>query len=533
MVILLLLACMPEPEVEAPSTEMDPVRLLSRLSLDLRGTRPSDDEIARVEADAAALDDLTAELLQDERFEERVRDLFSEVYLTRTESFPVNAASFGLGDEAAFDEAVGEEPLRIIGRVAAEDLPYTEVVLADWTMANGLLAEILPLELEGEGSDWQRASYTDGRPPAGVLATTGLWWRYTSTDSNANRRRANAVSRILLCNDYLSRPITFARDLDLLDEEAVQNAIRTDASCVNCHNSLDPIASYLFGFWWYQENSALEISRYHPEREPLWSDYTEVTPGWYGEAGSSLTDLAWQIAADPRYPECAVENVTRLMLRRSMDLQDAERLETHRVAFLEGGLTLRALFASVVADPAYRAAAGSDEDVVGAAPTKMLTPDQLGASIADLTGFTWTYGGYDMLGTDGVGVRTLAGGVDGSNVTAFAGSPNATVLLVQERLAEAAASYAVATEQALAAGERRLFTEIDFSETPEKGSDSINAQIQALQLRVHGRRVALDSEEVAANRALWDELYAATGSAPESWSGLLSALLRDPDFLFY
>ena len=49
------------------------------------------------------------------------------------------------------------------------------------------------------------ARYQDGRPAAGVLATNGLWWRYRSTASNANRKRANQASRILLCQDYLVR----------------------------------------------------------------------------------------------------------------------------------------------------------------------------------------------------------------------------------------------------------------------------------------------------------------------------------------
>lgn len=535
MVILLFLACTADPEPAATPAEMEPARLLSRLSLDLRGTRPTDDEFARIEADPDALEALSAEMLADERFEGRVRDIFNEVYLTRTERFPIAASAVGLSDEATFDASVGEEPLRIVGRVAAEDLPYTEVVLADWTMADPTLASFLPLDREEDAEGWAVARYTDGRPAAGVLATTGLWWRYTSTDSNGNRRRANAISRILLCNDYLDRPITFDRDLDLLDEEAVADAIQNDASCANCHNSLDPVASYLFGFWWYQEDSALEVTRYHPEREPLWEDYTRVAPAWYGEPGSGLGDLAWQIAADPRYPACAVETVTRVLLRREPGLADAERLEAHRVAFLEGGLTLRALFASVVADEAYRAAPGADggEDLAGSAPTKMKTPEQLASAVADLTGFSWTYGGYSMLGTDSVGLRTLAGGADGSTVTAVASAPNATLVLVQRRLAEAAASYAVSVEQALEPSQRRLLTEIDFSETPERGGDAITAQIQALQLRVHGRRVAADGEEVAANRELWEDLYAATGSAEAAWTGLLAALLADPDFLFY
>jgi ATPase subunit of ABC transporter with duplicated ATPase domains len=75
-----------------------------------------------------------------------------------------------------------------------------------------------------------------------------MWWRYPSNGSNYHRGRANAVSRIFLCSDYLSRPVIFPRDLDLTDEELVLNAIRTNPACVNCHVSLDPLASYLSGF---------------------------------------------------------------------------------------------------------------------------------------------------------------------------------------------------------------------------------------------------------------------------------------------
>ena len=38
-----------------------------------------------------------------------------------------------------------------------------------------------------------------------------VWQRYPSMGGNANRHRANAVSKLLLCDDYLSRPIVLNR----------------------------------------------------------------------------------------------------------------------------------------------------------------------------------------------------------------------------------------------------------------------------------------------------------------------------------
>src|SRR5690606_11764856 len=100
------------------------------------GVRPSLDELDRLEADPAALDGLIDDFLADSRFERRVRDLFAEVYLTRTEAYAVNFAGFDL-DGVPYPEllaSVGEEPVRLVAHVAAHDPPITEIVTADYTI---------------------------------------------------------------------------------------------------------------------------------------------------------------------------------------------------------------------------------------------------------------------------------------------------------------------------------------------------------------------------------------------------------------
>ena len=550
--LLALLACSADPDPAAPPTEepveaqpleeqlpqMDPARALVRASIDLRGVRPTLAELDRVEADPDTYEELVAEFMADPRFEARMVDFWSEVFLTRTDGYFFQASDFGRTDEPAFARAVGEEPIRMAARVAAEGRPWTDLVTADWTMANAVLTDIWPVEEIGEAdaAGWFPAVYTDGRPAAGVLASNGMWWRYTSTDSNANRKRANQISRVLLCNDYLLRPINFDRDVNLLDADAVQDAISTDPGCVNCHNSLDPIAAYLFGFWAYNQESWIESTTYHPARERLYDEYLGVAPAWYGVPGSSLTDLGHQIAGDSRFPHCAVERVYTGLLRRDADLADTDALTRHREAFLAADLSLQALIASVVTDPRYLAADSAHPalDPTGAVPTKMVTADLLATQIEDLTGFSWSYFDYDMMRTDLVGLRTLAGGADGQATTRSARAPNATMLLVQERLAEAGASSVLYADAALSADERRLFTEVDFSETPDgPGRDAMVAQLQVLHRRIFGTWVEPDGDEVTANLALWSDLHAATGDVAQAWVGVLSALLRDPDFLLY
>lgn len=530
--LVALSGCGPDGGDVAPApAELPPSALLSRVSIDLRGVRPSIVELEEVDADPTRLDAAIDEYLADPRFEERVVDLFSEIWLTRTETFPVNFEAFDLTgfDYADVIRSVGEQPLRAVGHVAANDLPITDLVTADWTVADPILARMWPVDYPSGQSGWQRVPWTDGRPAAGVLVSNSVYWRYPSTDSNANRKRANQVSRILLCHDYLTRPIDFDRNVNLLDEGALQDALRNNEGCVNCHATLDPFAAYFFGFWTY-EFTANEVSNYHPSRERLWESALGTAPAFYGEPGDGLEDLGWQIAADERFPQCLTEQVTELLLRRPADLLDADRLTAHREA-LVSQMTLRPLFRSVVTSPEYRSA---ESDPAGrAVPAKMMTPDLLASTVQDLTGFAWVgSSGQDLLRTDLAGFQTLAGGADGLTVTASSREPNTTVLLVQERLAEAASDYVVEHDLAEPTA-ARLFRDVKFTETPDTGRDVMVAQIRALHRRVLGRDVAADGPEVAANLELWTELYALDQDVPRAWAGLLTALLRDPDFLIY
>ena len=70
------------------------------------------------------------------------------------------------------------------------------------------------------------------------------------------------------------------------------------------------------------------------------------------------------------------------------------------------------------------------------------------SSIEELTGFRWMYDDFDMFGNDIVGLRSLAGGVDGRSSGKRARVPNAALILVQGLLAEQAASYRIQLELA-------------------------------------------------------------------------------------
>ena len=533
VIAFLLLGCTSQP-VEDTGTptyttgwEMSPSQQLTRASLDLRGIRPSQQELEAVEADPDTLAFLVEDFLYHPNFGQRVRNLFAEIYLTRVEDWPRSASEVGLSDyKPEYLASVGEEPLHILSQIAEEDLPYYTVATADWTMANEVLGAIWPVDYPDGETGWKKVKYTDSRPTAGVLSTNAMWWRYTSTSANANRGRANAMTRILLCDDYLTRSIEFSRDVNLLDDDAVRHAIQTNPGCVACHYSLEPLSAFFWGFFYSSDN--YDMSLYRPEKEQLWREYGLSAPAYYGTSGYNLGDLGQMVSEDGKLAECVTKQVFEGLMRRKSTVQDSERLDGFRRDFLQGDQTLRALYRSVVLSPAYL---GTAEDGASV-DAKLIDIELFGSQLEGLTGYRFFVDGYDMLRSDDKGLRTLGGGVDGENNMVVASAANSTIMLVQQRIAEAAARYVV-QEDFRSPETARLLTEIRSSATPMENPNEFAQQIQALHLRIFGRRVLKDGPEVEANAALWKQIYAVSADSYESWAGLLTALFRDPDFLLY
>ena len=486
MVLVTLLACDP-----GPSDQLEAPRLLRRVSLDLRGTLPTVAELEAVEDDPTQIDVFVTEWLEDPAFEELLVHRLAERWHTRVDVFPIEYQDylFEPEQEYAFERSVGDEPLRLVARIVAEDRAWDEVVTAEHTLANRLLLDIWPLDGAAQTDDeWVEATYTDSRPHAGVLTTNGLWWRYDTTVSNLNRGRIAAASRILLCEDYLDRPVSFAeRDVDADPAFAVLE----DPACTSCHASLDPAAASLMGFWWVVLYSEPEFAYYHPERERLWDDYLQVSPAWHGVPIAGPQDLGRAMAADPRFHACAVSSFAGSYWGREAGWDDEVELAALRADFHAADHRVKPLIQSITAGDSYR----KDEP-------RLLAPYQLEALVSDLTGFVWEEDGARMLDSDRTGVRVLAGGVDGHAATSPQKTPGLTRTLVVKRMAELAAV---------------------------QDSALLDDSIEDLHFRLLGRRATED--ELAALQAL--ERAAQDAAPGQGRSAVVAALLRDPEFVVY
>jgi hypothetical protein len=523
---LWLAACAPEPGT------IDAAQLLTRASLDLRGVRPTPEEIIAVEEDPSRIDDFIDDYLQDPRFGDRIISTFGDIYRTRVDEFPVEASDFNLDNEQAFVDAMGEESLRRLAHIALNDLPYGTIVTADFTFADETLAQVFPVDYPIGATGWQQVQYTDGRPAAGMLSDSGFWMRYGSTFVNSNRGRANAISRTLLCQDYLAQPIRFER-INLIDGEAIRNAIRVNPGCVSCHASLDPLAANLWGFFYDNVESPIEVTFYHPEKEFFWEFTNETPPGYYGTPTPTLQQLGQAIAQDPQLADCATQQVYETLLARTVTFDDTSSLSEHREAFVDSGSKLRSLYRSVMRSPEYRTDGVDDPRFT---TLKAINVDLFASQVAELTGFTGvTPDGINLYRRSNGGLRTLLGGADGLFVTTPSKEPTVTQALTVEQLAMSAAATVVNSDFDIAdPAARRLFKEIDFTATISSNPDALRAGLQALRLRVLGQRVELNSKEIEDDLLLFSELFAVDGTNTKlAWGGVLAALLRDPAFMLY
>lgn len=532
MVILVLAACVAEIERASPVlVPLDGPALARRMSIDLRGVLPSIEELDAVEADPASLVSLREEWLESVEFEDRLVELYQESWGTRVDSFRGTPADFDLppSDQYRFARAIGEEPLRLAARVVAEDRSYTELVTADWTMANELLGEMFPVAREGGASGWAPATYTDLRPSAGVLTTNGLWWRYISPLNNFNRARTAAILNLLVCVDVLSRPVVFSEDLSA-DPEAAEAAVREDPACLACHATIEPVAATLFGFVAVDDQSALEMSAYHAERELQGADILQVEPAWYGEPIEGLEGLGTAIAGDDRFVDCGVSTLAEGLLRRPLVEADAPMLRDVRESFVENDLRMKAAIRAITDTEAYRAGSlatgATAADLDTHSTRRILVSTQLRGVLADFAGLEWSLDGAPQLDWDPTGFRVLGGGVDGEVLAAPQQTPGLTWTLLVRRAAELAATTLV--DHDFGGSTPRVLTRVTAETDPT--APEFTRQLADLHWRLLARRPV--DATLAELRELW-EAAAASSSPTEAWTVVIAALLRDPDFVAY
>ncbi|HCH62604.1 MAG: hypothetical protein CL927_11795 [Deltaproteobacteria bacterium] len=506
----------------APYDPAPPGRLVRRAHLELLGTLPPVELVRAAETD---LEGALAAVPDADGLEEGLVDFFDRAWSMRLDSQDFTPTEVDDANRVAWAQMVGEEPLRLAAHIVAEDQPWSTVVTADWTMATPELAALWPLEVDGS-TGWHNARYTDGRPAGGVLFTNGFRWRFPSGPNNQQRSRANALSRMFLCFDYLDLPVAFDRSV-LGESGDLTTATRTEPACLSCHATLDPIAAGLFGFLSFESYDLVEQSLYHPEREPMGPADMEVAYDWYGTPYAGAVELGSMVASDPRFAQCAVETVAATLWQRDIDTAvDALELAALQAVYDESGGRLLPVIRAAMQQPTWQAG----QLQTGATPTvevgraRMLTTHQLSRAIEEATGYRWTTNNADLLTTAESGYRAISGGGDPATFTPPADRPGVGHALVLDRVAWAAGVTAARGD--LAGSGPGLLAGVSADTRP--GTGTFDAVLEHLHLRLHG--VAPTADERAAVAALWQSVFDLSNDPTTAWATVVAALLRDPHF---
>ena len=167
---------------------------------------------------------------------------------------------------AGLEFGLRRAPLELVAHVVENDLPYTEILTADYTMANPQAAlgfganvsteefanaddvhEFRPVRIEGYYPS--SSLECDGTcsvvgpaldyPHAGILGTRSLLYRYPTTPTNRNRARGRWTYYHFLGVDVERLGVRTLDPNSLVDED---NPAMNNPACTRCHGILDPVA---------------------------------------------------------------------------------------------------------------------------------------------------------------------------------------------------------------------------------------------------------------------------------------------------
>lgn len=531
-------------ETENEERFLTPVEHLVRISMALRGSRPSLEDIAAVEADADVLPELVDGYMQGPGFAEIVRDLHNDSLLVGVErALPRNEPLEDLLG-SSINASVQDTALRLIEHVVVQDIAYSEIVTADYWMVDEIAATVYGLPYDQGGDTWQQVDIPGSRPPAGILSDNAFFLRHESAGANYHRGRANAIASALLCQDFLDNDIEVDGSIDLNDPEAVKDAVNTNPTCLGCHASLDPLASHLFVYpGQIQPNDLVEypvpVDFYQEQLVDRWQTTSETAPGYYGMASEGLDGLGQNLADDPRFATCAAKRFYAYFQQVDEEALEGDDLDDFTAAFEDSGMQAKALIKAIVLSDDFRLGQGLDDDdgadLVG---FKRARPVQVALLMKDLTGFEWQYrprleiaaagsGTLSLPRDASNGFEVLAGGIDSLFIRTPSRTVNATTSLFLREFAAEAASFVV--EQDFGDGDAKLLDQVGSN---ERGEGPVRAQLVGLFARLYGERVEPDSEDVDDAFALFEQTADAT-NVEHAWKVTLTAMLQDVSVIYY
>lgn len=575
-----------QPELEpTPASYFDDIQFydeqetLRKAATLLAARLPTTEEISAVaEGGEPSLRAAIRNMMQGEHFEnfllETANNHFLSTGITLTptinpsdKDYP-NLQGLDIATRNSFDLAFKQEPLQLIRYIVTHERPYTEVLTADYTVVNPILASIYEADVPGGFDDeadqtaWKKATIPNmlrfGRsyPHAGVLTVHAWRQRFATTPTNRNRHRAKMVLRQFLGIDIEKslgqRPLN--------DETKDQFLVPTmeDPACTSCHNIIDPIAG-AFQNWadnnQYRRYTDADTSLsqdYRSDKYPKNANgkaYFQQGDNWYrdmlppGFNGTPMTGgydgnetaLQWlgrEMIKDNRFAIGTIHFWYHGLFgeaalfapidAKASDFQARLNAFTAQDAIFQkiaarfredqghGAHNLKDLLVDLIVSKWFRA-----ESILAPAPEReieleslgsyhLLTPEQLSRKMEATLGMTWS----KMQLTREYGF--LYGGFDGGKKMSERNiSLNTLLSVVIERMGYEMGCNIVTNDFSNNVDQRILFPFVELNDTPNNAEESIKRNIQHLHNLMLAESLALDDSELLRTyelfNAVWDE----------------------------
>ena len=538
------------------------VSLLRRLTLSLTGRLPTLKEKQAVQQKSLTeLDATLDKLMTEDAFFERLKEGFNDIFLTNgydgngelilsynhfeksrlwyqkydlshiKDEKERKEALYAMTRE--YRKAIRGEPLELIAHVVRNDLPFTEIMTADYIMVSpysargyGIFEQVKdrfkdpedPFEylqaklpaLKARNNNpvngpLVQESKTGFYPHAGLFSMFQYLRRYPTTETNRNRLRARMYYQHFLGIDVmeLADQVSDAAAIDIKYETPWMEA----ADCVVCHRSIDPVAGLFQDFY-------NEEGHFGPRQEGWFKDM--FVPGLEGEIlpkedkWRSLQWLAERTAKDPRFAVAMTEHVWyllsgRMALRPPQDIEDplftprrrAYKMQRQEIAevskrFSQANFNLKVIFKELAKSPFYRADGlkaaiehpHRKAELHDLGVTRLLAPEQLERKIEALFGKRWGKVEKEM--------KILYGGINSQTVTERLSEPSGAMGAIQRIMANDVSCRHVTPDFVLEPAKRRLFPQIEKDVVP--GSSPAN-DLKIRKAIVHLHSHLLDRHE--------------------------------------
>jgi len=474
--------------------------------------------------------------------------------------------------EAANDlaiDAVAREPLELVRYIVRNDLPMTELVTAQYGVANPYSAtvygvadaqrgamfdtdvqndagEFTPMLLTPTPQNGLRADGMTAYPHSGILSMPVVLVRYPSSNSNQQRTRA---ARLIL-ERMLAIPVMKLSDFStakLPPDADLELATQEYAACTVCHAAIDPIAGHFRNYGssgQFRTSGRFRLAEHLPDPAFLGTSLPE------GNTDDPLRWLGAQVAKHPRFglgvlmpvfadligtdvltPPSDMVSEDYKARYMAFRIQQIEIQRLRREFSGPAALRIKPLVKTIVKGPFFRAVGAPALDEItrdglalaGVGLGSLLTPEQLARKIESLTGLGYRSGltamGRDMLRSFR-DYRLMFGGTDWDATPQRYREPNAMAVRIAMRMGNEMACLAVPQDFALIdAQSRRLFRNADLTTTPESGGEAaIRSDIRRLHRLMLNEDLPEGDPELEATYQLWVAAHQAASATSGSGS---------------